>query len=95
MPLFEREYQQSARGIITGTVKGSIRDATKAASQASDVVKRGGALITGERPDDVSPTSWWIQKNAVRIGVGLIGVAVLAYVFRPYFKAADRMIRRG
>jgi len=25
----------------------------------------------------------------------LIGVAVLAYVFRPYFKAADRTIRRG
>ena len=90
------EYQRSARGVVTGTVKGTARDAIKAGETGAKIAQRGGQYITGERPQGTTEIGWWIERNAVRLGVGLVAVSVAAWVLRPYLQAARAAAsRRG
>jgi hypothetical protein len=97
----ESQRQQSTTGIVADTLRESERDIFKvaeatrnAARQAAEAAGQLVPILTGERPEGTSPTAWWLQQNAFRLGVGLLGVAVLAVVFRPYVQAADRLTPR-
>jgi hypothetical protein len=79
-------YQQSNAYIIKGTIKDSAKKVGKG-------LEKVGRVITNEKPPGTPTWLWWIQRNAILLGVGAatLGVAYiyLRPVLAPLFKVRD------
>lgn len=70
------EYQQSTRGILTGTVKGTATDVAAIGEQA-------GRVITGKKPPGTPEWLWFLQRNAWFLIGGTVAVGALYLFLRP------------
>lgn len=79
-------YQQSNAYIIGGTVKGAAKDVAAG-------LEKAGRILTNKKPPGTPDWLWWLQRNAVWLGVGALTLGVgyfyLRPVLAPLFKVRD------
>jgi hypothetical protein len=79
-------FQQSNAYIIGGTIKGTAQDIGKG-------LEKVGRVLTNKKPPGTPDWLWWLQRNAVWLGVGALTLGVgyfyLRPVLAPLFKVRD------
>ena len=68
--------QQSNAYILTGTAK----DTAKKVGQG---LEKAGRLLTNEKPTGTPEWLWWLQRNALWLGVGALTLGVGYFYLRP------------
>jgi hypothetical protein len=69
-------YQQSNAYIIAGTAKDTAKDIAKG-------LEKAGRIITNKKPPGTPDWLWWLQRNAVWLGVGALTLGVAYFYLRP------------